>query len=545
MEQFSIWAFLAGLALFVYGMNLLEDSIKDLWYKQLKKWLTHMVNTRMKAIFAWTVLAGILQSWTIVSTMVIAFAGAWLLWLTSGIGVIIGWNVWWTFLGVIITKLWFWYSISTWALPLLAVWGLMQFIKHERRKTIGKLILWFWLLLFGIGYLKDSVDVLAATIDVSKYASMAWYVFFLWGILLALLLHSSGTATIIAMTAMVGWIISFEQAIIAMLWASIWSSLISLYVSLWGSPIKRQIAYTHVWFNVLGALLFLPFAWWADEIMWFFMTNNTSPDAIAWFQVLYNTIAAILIFPFIKPLASLMERMVKWDDTSDYTLLSISEHKQKKYLPLLDEDILVLMKKIFKFNLHHLGIDQKILLDPMYTISEKYYAEYTLEEDKFVEDYEILKTIEEALLKWLLQRLHTWNDKEDKQYLPFYQSINALMYSAKALDDTRHNVMNLSSSENLMVKERLHTLKEHMVDLYITLSKVIDKKSYVWQQKNVQKHLDKIEHANEVLIDLLWKHLHRQPMAWWDLSWLLHFTSALMRSHRSFVKWLEELWNSK
>jgi hypothetical protein len=119
------------------------------------------------------------------------------------------------------------------------------------------------------------------------------------------------------------------------------------------------------------------------------------------------------------------------------------------------------------------------------------------------------------------------------------------MYSAKALDDTRHNVMNLSSSENLMVKERLHTLKEHMVDLYITLSKVIDKKSYVWQQKNVQKHLDKIEHANEVLIDLLWKHLHRQPMAWWDLSWLLHFTSALMRSHRSFVKWLEELWNSK
>jgi hypothetical protein len=57
------------------------------------------------------------------------------------------------------------------------------------------------------------------------------------------------------------------------------------------------------------------------------------------------------------------------------------------------------MKKIFKFNLHHLGIDQKILLDPMYTISEKYYAEYTLEEDKFVEDYEILKTIEEALLK--------------------------------------------------------------------------------------------------------------------------------------------------
>lgn len=57
MSSFSIRAFLAGLSMFVFGMNLLEDSIKDLGYKQLKKWLTFMVNTRLKAIFAGTVLA--------------------------------------------------------------------------------------------------------------------------------------------------------------------------------------------------------------------------------------------------------------------------------------------------------------------------------------------------------------------------------------------------------------------------------------------------------------------------------------------------------
>lgn len=75
---------------------------------------------------------------------------------------------------------------------------------------------------------------------------MPWPVFFVGGAVMALLLHSSGTTTILAMTAMVGGIITFEQAIITMLGASIGSSLVSLYVSLGGSAIKRQIAYTHV-----------------------------------------------------------------------------------------------------------------------------------------------------------------------------------------------------------------------------------------------------------------------------------------------------------
>jgi Na+/phosphate symporter len=114
---------------------------------------------------------------------------------------------------------------------LLAVGGILQFIQRRKVQLVGQIILSFGLLLFGIGYLKDSVEVLAATIDVAQYADMGRWVFYGGGIILALLLHSSGTTTIIAMTAMVGGIISFEQAIITMLGASIGSSLVTLYVS--------------------------------------------------------------------------------------------------------------------------------------------------------------------------------------------------------------------------------------------------------------------------------------------------------------------------
>ena len=62
MEQFDIWQFLAGLALFIFGMGLLEDTIKSLGYAQLKKFLSKTINTRFKSIIAGTVLAGVLQS---------------------------------------------------------------------------------------------------------------------------------------------------------------------------------------------------------------------------------------------------------------------------------------------------------------------------------------------------------------------------------------------------------------------------------------------------------------------------------------------------
>lgn len=108
---------------------------------------------------------------------------------------------------------------------------MLQFVKRKKIQLIGQLILAFGLLLFGIGYLKDSVEVLAAGLDVAQYANMGWYVFFFGGAILALLLHSSGTTTIIAMTAMASGIFSFEQTIITMLGASIGSALVSLYIS--------------------------------------------------------------------------------------------------------------------------------------------------------------------------------------------------------------------------------------------------------------------------------------------------------------------------
>lgn len=533
MEQFDIWAFLWGLAMFVFGMDVLEWCIHELWYGQLKKFLAKTVDTRLKAIFAGTVLAGILQSGTIVSLMVLSFAGAGILTLVWAIGVIVWANVGGTFLAVIIAKLWFGYSISSFALPLIGAWGIFQFFKDKKVKLVGQLILSFWLLLFGIWYLKDSVSILAASLDVAQYANMWWYVFYLGGALLALLLHSSGTATIIAMTALTAGIISFDQAVIAMLGASIGSSLVSVYASMWWSAIKRNVALTHFGFNTLGAILFLFVVPWTEEFMQLFMktTGEDGPTAIAWYQVIYNVLTGILIYPFIGAIARMFERYSSTDKT-DYELVSIAHPKD--YSVALQQDLVTLLKKVFKFNVHHLDIDQKILLNPDYTISEKHYAVYHLPQEALDEDYDILKNVEEGVIKWLLTRIHHGDHKEDEEYLEKYELIETMMYSSKSLYDTRADFTILIQSESLMMKERLQYLKEQMVDLYMIVADMIARHDS--SHHDLSHILSQVDDNNIQITNLLGQHLHRQNLPGWELGALLHLTSALQRSHKAIIK---------
>jgi hypothetical protein len=283
----------------------------------------------------------------------------------------------------------------------------------------------------------------------------------------------------------------------------------------------------------------LPFVPWVDDVMALFLgDNNTSPDSVARFQVLYNVVAAIIVYPFIGLWSRLMQRWIHRDDSVDYQLNSINKinTKTKKYLPLLQQDILTLIKKVYQFNVQHLSIDQQILVNPEYTQAEKYYATTIIKKEKFGEEYEVIKTIEESLLQGLLQRLHHGDDKQDQRYLPYYEAINKIIYSAKALDDSADAYYLLRSSDSLMATERLHTLKESMVDLYVEISCVIEHQSFKGYKKNIQTILKRIEHSNQELIDLLGKHLHRQAMPGGELSALLDFTSALERSHRSLVE---------
>jgi phosphate:Na+ symporter len=539
MEQFDIRQFLSWLALFIFGMDLLEDTIKSLGYAQLKKFLSKTINTRFKSMIAGTVLAGVLQSGTVVSMMLLAFVWAGVVSLVSAVGVIVWANVWGTFLALLVSKLWFEYKITAFALPLLWIWGLSQFITNKTLKQVWLLVLWFGMLLFGLSFLKDSVSILTHTINLWAYATSGWWLFFFGWIILALILHSSGTATVIAQVAFAWWLIGFDNAIYIMLGASIGSSLVPLYTSIGWSYVKRQVAWANVIFNVFGAVLFLWSVPWLEQIFtqWYELPEQW-PFVIAIFQLFYNLAAAIIAYPLIPWFTKMLQKYIHGDQL-DYQLVSLT-NAPSNYESLLQKDMLTLAKKIYKFNVHHMDIDQKILLNSDYTTSEKHYAVYHLGDDALDEDYDILQNIEESMLRGLLQRIHQWNSKQDAAYLKQYELIETMMYSAKTLHDNRENFTTLIQSDSLMVKERLQYLKEQMVDLYQVIADFIAS-SHEDHDRELTKLLAHIDGNSLEITNLLGQHLHREALPWGELSALLHLTSSLQRSHHAIVQAVKEL----
>ena len=123
-EAFDIWRLLAGLGIFLFGIYLMEDSIKELAGKSFKKIIRRYTETRLSAVLSGTFSTAVLQSSSAVNLMVLAFVGAGIMSLGNAMGVILGANVGTTFTAWIVAFFGFKVSIESFALPLIALGGL-------------------------------------------------------------------------------------------------------------------------------------------------------------------------------------------------------------------------------------------------------------------------------------------------------------------------------------------------------------------------------------------------------------------------------------
>src|SRR6056297_3506724 len=124
METFNLWKLLAGLGIFLFGVFLMEDSIKALAGKAFRTLIRRYTETRISSILSGALSTAILQSSSAVNLMVLAFVGAGIMSLQSAVGVILGANIGTTFTAWIVAFFGFKISIESFALPLIAVGGL-------------------------------------------------------------------------------------------------------------------------------------------------------------------------------------------------------------------------------------------------------------------------------------------------------------------------------------------------------------------------------------------------------------------------------------
>jgi phosphate:Na+ symporter len=250
--HFDLWKLLAGLGIFLFGMFLLEESVRALSGRAFTRIIRVYTDGRLRSIASGSLVTALLQSSSAVSLVVLAFVGAGVMSMPNAIGVIMGSNIGTTFTAWIVAVLGFKIKIENFALPFIGIGaiGLIFFRSSSKLSHISRLLIGFGFLFLGLDYMKGAVENFAQNFDLCHLPNYGLLFYVLVGTLLTALMHSSAATIAIVLTALNSQLITFDVGIAVVIGANVGTTITILLGSIGGVPAKKRVAFSHLIFNV-------------------------------------------------------------------------------------------------------------------------------------------------------------------------------------------------------------------------------------------------------------------------------------------------------
>ena len=300
---------LGGLALFLYGMEMMSSGLELVAGDKLRVVIEKMTSNFFKSILVGALVTAVIQSSSATTVMVVGFVNAGLMTIYQSVGIIMGANIGTTITGQLVAL-----NISTLA-PIIAFVGFLlnTFSKSKKKKYIGQSIIGLGFLFMGMQFMSDSMAPLR---DYPGFASlMTKFDNPILGVLAgtgvtALLQSSSASLGILQAVANQG-VISLHSAMYIILGFNIGTCVTSVLSSVGSSKNARRTALVHVLFNIIGTIIFVcaSFVIPIDKIVIRFSRNLPAAE-IANLHTLFNIVTTILLIPFSKKLADLAFKII-------------------------------------------------------------------------------------------------------------------------------------------------------------------------------------------------------------------------------------------
>lgn len=306
----------AGLALFLFGMQCLEEGLRDLAGSQLERWLEKSTATRGKSLLFGLFGTFLLQSSTLVSLLTIAFISTGLIQLAGGIAILFGANlgatsgIW--LLALAGQNL----SLSPLALPLL-VFGILLGFNGAKSKAAGRILLGIAFIFLGIDQIKEGFQSFGDAMDMSELRAegmLGALLFVTFGLLITVVLQSSHATLMLTLAALAGGQLELGQSLAIAIGSNVGSSVTTAFVgSLGGNRSGQRLALAHVLFNVVtGVLAFLllsPLTWLVHWLVTPLGLADNPMIQLALFHTLFNGMGVALFWPLQGALAN---ALVRW-----------------------------------------------------------------------------------------------------------------------------------------------------------------------------------------------------------------------------------------
>ena len=337
-----VMGLLGGLALFLYGMELMSDGLKKAAGEKMKLILAALSKNRFLGVLTGTVTTAIIQSSSVTTVLLVGFVSAGLMSLSQSVSIIFGANIGTTITAQIIA-----FKVTKYALLMIAVgFGMLFFSKKEAIRQYGSILLGLGLVFYGMSVMSGTMKPLRTNeefIHLMANMSNPFLGILTAALFTALVQSSSATTGVVIVLAMQG-IISLEAGIALSLGANIGTCITAGVASIGKRREAVRVAMVHVFFNTAGVLLILPFISPFAELARSLSPLAESslparealaavvPRQIANAHTLFNVTMALIFLPFTTQLAQLLNRVLP-----DKAMLDESTALSSRYL---DETLL-------------------------------------------------------------------------------------------------------------------------------------------------------------------------------------------------------------
>jgi len=331
---------LGGLGIFLFGMKILSDSIYRSTGTRIRNSIQSLTGNAFKGITSGMLITALIQSSSATTVMLISLVNAGLVSLTQAVGVIMGANIGTTFTAWIVSFFGFQVSITSIALPAIALSLPFYFSKRDRLNEVSYILIGFGLLFLGLGEMKDAVQSLAGNVmalgfiqNISGFGFLSRILFVLIGAVLTIALQSSSAAMTVTLTfAFNNWI-TLDIAAALVVGENIGTTITAYLASLEMNREAKRAARAHFLFNTFGALwMILLMPQFLEAVDWLIPGEANEPTSIpyhlAGFHTLFNISNVLITVSFIPLIVRLTDKMVlaKEADPSNYRVPFIRQN---------------------------------------------------------------------------------------------------------------------------------------------------------------------------------------------------------------------------
>lgn len=317
MDIFGVLTMIGGLALFLFGMDFMGMNLSKASGGKLEHILEKLTSNPLKAVALGAGVTAVIQSSSATTVMVVGFVNSGVMKLSQATGIIMGANIGTTITSWMLSltgiegdSVWLKLLKPSSFSPVLALIGIIlyMFVKDEKKKYVGGILLGFAVLMSGMETMSGAVKPLA---DVPEFTGILTMfsnpvLGLLAGAVLTAIIQSSSASVGILQALCATGAVSYATALPIIMGQNIGTCVTAMISSVGASKNAKRAAFIHLYFNIIGTAIFMIVFYAVNAVMPFaFLGESASAAGIAVIHSLFNIGATCVLLPFTRQLESL------------------------------------------------------------------------------------------------------------------------------------------------------------------------------------------------------------------------------------------------